>query len=561
MKSIYLFEAENVNKFRENIVKERLVYLKYLMDNTSNKKEVTKLEKMYNCLYNLNYNVNGRLRSLNDMFTYINQIMTENKGLIPDLPTNDQITTIDEKAKAFKELHKSDFDAYLTRFDKTNIDKAETKKTDDSAKSVLSPENPQDNKKALEEIRKISSVFGLTNIIGLEPTRQASKEDVKRQEELKKQQQDGDPKATQHDKEATQEEPTDKPKEEPAKTEENPDKSEGEPTKPEEPTDKSDKEPTDEEVDEMINELTKDMNDEEVEEFVADFEDMDEDDFEDLDEFKEPEENKDKSGEKESKNENLNISEDKRILKGDRGVVGKAVNIGGDLFKRSIKTALAASWSANVAPLKVIGALPKRAKTRKQMAYLQKQADSAKDPKEKEKLLKQKEAIKLCSFSRDGTYIVDPIQRKARQKDLIKSGKISKDDVLDKKEMKELTKNAKEFAKTPEYKEYKKDAKKDLRKAKLKQAFGVTEIKDFAKQTKEEIKGGNKKEKSVKDKDGSEIIARAKKNGSGTTYVRKKNGKETGYATKDEFQAAQKSATKESYQMKSLHDYLLESLQ
>lgn len=219
MKSIYLFEAESVNKYRENIVKERLVYIEYLMDHTEDKKEVTRLELMYQSLYNINYDANGKLRTLNDMFTYINQTMTENKGLIPGLPTNDQIMTIDKKAAAFKELHKTDFESYLARFEKSNIDKAQSNKSDDDAKSVLSPEHPEDNKKALEEIRKISSIFGLTNIIGLEPKRQASQNDIKRQEELKKQQQDGDPNAAKRDAEAanqvTKEEPKKEPKKEP----------------------------------------------------------------------------------------------------------------------------------------------------------------------------------------------------------------------------------------------------------------------------------------------------------------------------------------------------------
>ena len=121
MKSIYLLEAEGKLKYRENIIKERLTYLQYLMDNTKDKKERTSLERMYTCLYNINYNVNGKLRTISDMFTYCNQIMTENKGIIPGLPTEEQIENIDEKASAFKNLHKSDYEAYLTRFEKSNL--------------------------------------------------------------------------------------------------------------------------------------------------------------------------------------------------------------------------------------------------------------------------------------------------------------------------------------------------------------------------------------------------------------------------------------------------------
>lgn len=192
------FEAAGVSKYRENIVKERLVYIKYLMDNTSNKKDTTQLERMYNTLYNCNYDINGKLRSLQSMFTYINQTMTENKGIIPGLPTEEQIENLDGKASTFKNLHKQDFEAYLTKFEKSNLDKAGTKK-DDEANDILSPENPDDNEKALKSIREISSIFGLTNILGLEPKRKPSDNDLKHQAELKKQQADGNPNASPED--------------------------------------------------------------------------------------------------------------------------------------------------------------------------------------------------------------------------------------------------------------------------------------------------------------------------------------------------------------------------
>lgn len=519
MKSIYLFEAENVNKSRETIVKERLVYLKYLMDNTSNKKEVTKLEKMYNCLYNLNYNVNGRLRSLNDMFTYINQTMTENKGLIPDLPTNDQIISIDEKAKAFKELHKSDFDAYLTRFDKTNIDKAETKKTDDSAKSVLSPENPQDNKKALEEIRKISSVFGLTNIIGLEPTRQASKEDVKRQEELKKQQQDGDPKATQHDKEATQEEPTDKPKDEPKNDENgNAENAESDETNDNKTLSKE----------EALKQATPEQKEE--------IEDIDDDEWDEI-------LNTPISDVKESLNEaDQNQTWTKRDTRETAELIAGIVRVN---------------------------------QVRKETMMLNRKIEQEKDPEIKKKLERQRRLYAASNMDDRGNVIADPIIVDIRKKWMKKHMGYTDEDDLSEKELTQFRQEAKQLKKEnpKEYKQIKKGSWKNM-VATAKDANNEMQqerkrIKTAKKEEKKELKRQKKEAKlkdkgklqTFKDKDGSRLVARKKRFGSGMTYTREKDGKTIAYMSKDEFQAAQKTATKESYQMKSLRDHLLESLQ
>lgn len=181
---------------REGICKERLVYIKYVMDTTSNSVEKVKMERMYNAIYNLTFNTNGELRTLDDLYTYLNETMVENKGTIPGLPTNDQIMNIDEKVKAFKELHEEKFKAYLNRLEKENLDKAKTEKND-AAKDLLSDKQPKSDTEALDEIKKISSIPGLTNILGLESNRKMSVDDVNKQKEVEKQHKDGSPNAKQ----------------------------------------------------------------------------------------------------------------------------------------------------------------------------------------------------------------------------------------------------------------------------------------------------------------------------------------------------------------------------
>ena len=181
---------------REGICKERLVYIKYVMDTTDNSVEKVKMERMYNALYNLTFNTNGELRTLDDLCTYINETMVENKGKIPGLPTNDQIMNIDEKVKAFKELHEEKFKAYLNRLEKENLDKAETEKKD-AAKDLLSKKQPKNDTDAMSEIKKISSIPGLTNILGLEPERKMSSDDVNKQKEIERQNKEGSSNANQ----------------------------------------------------------------------------------------------------------------------------------------------------------------------------------------------------------------------------------------------------------------------------------------------------------------------------------------------------------------------------
>ena len=192
-----VMEAEQGSDM-ESICKERLVYIKFVMDTTTNNVEKVKMERMYNAIYNCCFDANGKVRTMEDLYTYLNETMVENKGEIPGLPTNDQVVNIDDKCKAWRKTSPDKFDAYMARLNKENLDKAGTKKTD-KAKDLLSPDKPDSNTEALDKIRDLSTKYGFTNILGLEPNRQASKEDDEKKDEVNKQQKDGSPDADNKD--------------------------------------------------------------------------------------------------------------------------------------------------------------------------------------------------------------------------------------------------------------------------------------------------------------------------------------------------------------------------
>lgn len=328
--------------------------------------------------------------------------------------------------------------------------------------------------------------------------------------------------------------------------------------------DKNKKELSDEEIDKMIKKLKKEMSEEDFKELMDELENMDDDDF-DLSDFID----KDKKDVKESNiffdildSDNYINEATSKTFSGKRGVVESAQNVIGGLVKRNLRRTVATAWNYGIKanPIGSVATVVKMSRTRKNMAYLQKQADDAKDPKEKKKFLDTKEAIKLSSFSSDGSFIIDPVQRNARIKNLQADGKINKNIDLSKEALNDLNKKGKEFGKSDEGKKYKKAQKKELMKARLSQSTGISDVKDFVDDVKSEKNyhdSKKKKEQVVKDKDGSEIHQRAKKNGKGNTYVRIKNGKEIGYASKEDFQKAQqKKAKNESLGCISLVDFI-----
>lgn len=197
MKSQPVTEAKVTDRI--DIIKERLVYIRYVMDTTTKSNEKVAMERMYNALFDVTFNADGTPRSLNDLYSYIDQTMIENKGKIPGLPTEAQIENIDEKVQAFKELHKNEYKAYLKLIDKELLDKSSKKKDDDAASDLLHPANDEANDKTVNDIRQLSTIYGFTNILGFEPERKPSQQDKENKDEIDKQRRDGDPEANAKD--------------------------------------------------------------------------------------------------------------------------------------------------------------------------------------------------------------------------------------------------------------------------------------------------------------------------------------------------------------------------
>jgi len=174
---------------RWDITNSRLAYLQWVIDNTKDRKKSNALQEMYNALYNITYDTDGDIRSLDDTISYITQTMQNNKGLIPGLPSNDQIEEIDKKAASFEELYPEEYESYIKRLESSNLDKSKKDK-EDQADSVLSPADTKDDKDARDKLATLTSIFGFTNIIGLESNRKPSAEDMKKKSELTKDRKD-----------------------------------------------------------------------------------------------------------------------------------------------------------------------------------------------------------------------------------------------------------------------------------------------------------------------------------------------------------------------------------
>ena len=532
---------------RMNINVQRLAYLKFAMEDNSKNKG---LKKMYDTLYKLTFDKDGHVRTNKELYDYLEQTMEDNLGDIPGLPSNSAVEAIDKKIQALDELDPKKLQHYIKEVEK-EVSDAESNA--DQSDNKVKLEKDLSDEALIKKVSEIIDKEGLTNILGLEKMRKMSKEDKKKilqKEESTKLTGSTDDEGTEEKKkeegEKKEEQGEQKPTEGGAgdaeKGSEEPPQEE-EPSKEEEPEKKSD-EDIEAELDKQIDAL----DDEDLEEL----EDLDDEDFEDLDELASEEDI-----EKVTTESIIDISDSfvfemsaRRLEKKQQKALDKHR---GKLEKRDKLSAFLRDH-----PGGAIAAIIGRKKSKKQMALLQKKIDDASDPTEKEKLEKQKNAIKLTSFDSRGKYIGGPLAKKAREKQLIKDGMISKEDLPSREEKKQLRKEAKEFAKSDEGKSYMKDAKKELKREKAHIKSGLekedaeaavtkkvrdkVEGKEEAKQERKTEKNAAKTEKMevAKDEDGSEIHPRAKKNGDGVTYVRIKDGKEVGYASKSEYQAAMK---------------------
>ena len=171
---------------REDIIISRLAYLAWVLDNTKDQSDRTRIQNIYNALENVTFDTNGKLRSLEDTAAYIKQTMQDNQGLIPGLPDEDQIEEIDQKLDSFKELHPDVYDKYVRRIKESNLDKHSSgKEDDDQAGQILNPDTEKDEKSAKKTIDDLTDIYGFTNIIGLEPEKKPSDLDKNLKKEIK----------------------------------------------------------------------------------------------------------------------------------------------------------------------------------------------------------------------------------------------------------------------------------------------------------------------------------------------------------------------------------------
>lgn len=223
-----LTENSDTEIDREGIIIRRLAYLRWVLDNLKDNKQYVKIQNMYNALDNITFNASGEVRSLGDTIEYIHQSLLDNDGEIPGMPTEEQIEEIDKKANDLESLHPDVFDAYIKRLEKANLDK-KTKDQSDQADQILHPKKDESDEKLKEKIADMTSIFGFTNIIGLENDLKPSEKDIKAKEELKKAKEDNsllsiqseeDDVAAEEEKdneEPSEEAPEEEPKEEPKK--------------------------------------------------------------------------------------------------------------------------------------------------------------------------------------------------------------------------------------------------------------------------------------------------------------------------------------------------------
>ena len=438
---------------RMTINVQRLAYLKFAM--ADNKRDKG-LKKMYDTLYKLTFDKDGHVRTNKELLDYLKQTMEDNLGDIPGLPSNNAIEAIDNKIKALDELDPKKLQTYIKEVEK-EVSDSEAKASEKNQKVTL--EKDLSDKELMKKVSELVDKEGLSNILGLEKDRKMSEADKKK---LKQ-------------------------KEDPIGKEEVEDKKED--TKKEDSKAASAGEDTsnEESGDDLDSQLAN-LSDEDLE----DLESLEDEDFEDPNEIASTED------EKKVKNESLIdlskflIFEEEEKSRKELKAIKKT--------QRKLKNRDKLSSFLRDNPGSSIAGLIGRKRSKNQMALLQKRIDDAPDGEEKEKLKKQREAIKLTSFDSRGKYIGDPLSRKAREKQLIKDGRISKDDLLSNEDKKQLRLDAKAFANTDEGKKYAIDSKKELKDTKLRIESGMEkrDVEDKAAEAaknKEEEKERKKQEK------------------------------------------------------------------
>lgn len=169
MKNINNYIFEQLSKLkdqRRDILIKRLAYLKY-SDETKGNKD---FKKLYDLLFNFLFDEYGNVRDNRNLYNYIEKLIQDNNGTIPDLPNNGTIETIDKKINALDEIEPSTLKKYIKEVEKeaVNKEKSGKKSNDDSF------ENEMKDSELKEKINDIIDTEGLTNILGLESSQKMS---------------------------------------------------------------------------------------------------------------------------------------------------------------------------------------------------------------------------------------------------------------------------------------------------------------------------------------------------------------------------------------------------
>lgn len=154
---------------RRDITIKRLAYLKYA-DETKGNKE---FKDLYELLFNFLFDESGNVRDNRNLYNYIETLIKDNNGTIPNLPNNGTIETIDKKISALDEIEPATLKKYIKEVEKeaNSKEKSGKKSSDDSF------ENEMKDSELKEKINGIIDTEGFTNILGLESSQKMSAED------------------------------------------------------------------------------------------------------------------------------------------------------------------------------------------------------------------------------------------------------------------------------------------------------------------------------------------------------------------------------------------------
>lgn len=180
MISLYNYINEQLSELkdqRKNIIIQRLAYLKYADETKGN----NEFKDLYDLLFNFLFDEYGNVRDNKNLYDYIDKLIKDNNGTIPNLPNNGTIETIDKKIKALDELEPATLKKYIKEVE----NEASSKEKEESPNNDDSLTNNMSDKELKEKISSIIDTEGLTNILGLESSRKMSNDDKQKIQDKK----------------------------------------------------------------------------------------------------------------------------------------------------------------------------------------------------------------------------------------------------------------------------------------------------------------------------------------------------------------------------------------